>query len=91
MDAEGKLGAMAELLTFWFGPTLSNVEDKTSDFETKCQELDDLPRGSAPSDEIKRALSLNNTPEPLKEHLRLNATAYPTFGHVRAAVLSYST
>ncbi len=88
---DGKLYATTELITFKFGPTLKEVEDKITDFDTKCLDLESIPGGreTAPSDEMERAILMLNICEPLKEHLRLNASSYGSFDHMKQAVLTY--
>ncbi len=83
--------ASAELITFKFGQALKDVEDRISDFDTKCLDVEALPGGRecAPSDEMKRAILMLNICEPLKEHPRLNASSYASFEQMEQAVLTY--
>ena len=74
-DYAGGLAVLQNIIRYDFGTDMERFEDRFSDFLLKVQEHDEHPNTLAMENELKKALLISGSPEPLRSHLQLNASA----------------
>ena len=78
-DLLGTLGTQQQLLSFDFGDSLKELDERFADFKGLLKELEESPSAETPNDTTLRALLLTKMPDPLRNHLQLNQKLYPTY------------
>ena len=59
-------------MTYMFGSKIEDVEDRLNDFLELVRRYDGANGTDPVPDQVKKACTISNTPEPLKTHLQLN-------------------
>ena len=88
-DQEGSMGLFVQIMTYSFGFKIEDVEDRLSDFLELVSRPDEA-NGTVPvPDQVKKACSISNAPEPLKTHLQLNVAKLGNCNALRFATDDY--
>ena len=71
-DQEGSTGLFLQIMTYKFGSTIEDVEDRLNELLELVRRYDEANGTDPVPDQVKKACIISNTPEPLKTHLQLN-------------------
>ena len=84
-DQEGSTGLFVQIMTYKFGSKIEDVEDRLNEFLELVRRYDEANGTDPVPDQVKKACTTSNTPEPLKTHLQLNVGKLGNFNALRVA------
>ena len=88
-DQEGSTRLFVQIMTYKFGSKIEDVEDRLNEFLVLVRRYDEANGTDDVPDQVKKACTISNTPEPLKTHLQLNVAKLGNFSALRVATEDY--
>ena len=84
-DPEGSTGLFVQIMTHKFGSKIEDMEDRLNEFLELVRRYDEANGTDPVPDQVKKACTISNTPEPLKTLVQLNVAKLANFNALRVA------
>ena len=87
-DEQGETSMLIRVMNFDFG-TIDEMEGKFEEFNLLVKDHDDVAGVDEIGDQIKKAVIVARSPEPLRTHLQLNSGIYTSWSSLSVAITQF--